>query len=98
MISNIKPALQLGRLLRNLSSMYNLSIPCLSWSPAPHYMDLSLAGLSHEMEEIAEKIEMWFDAKKCLTEMDEDGNVKNGIWDLDVGSVSRNRKEGLVKY
>ena len=53
-----------------LSSSYKYTLPII----------IDLDPPAFETKEVAEEIEMWKNAKISLVEMDEDGDMKDGIW------------------
>jgi hypothetical protein len=65
---------------------------------APHYSKFFRGWLGFDAEEEAEQIPVGFDSEKCFTEVDENGNVANGIrvevMELNPVIVKKAPKEG----
>jgi len=47
---------------------------------ASYHCYIFLAGLGLEVEEVFEKIKMGFDPQESFAQMDENRNVKDGVW------------------
>jgi hypothetical protein len=65
---------------------------------APYYSKFFHGWLGFDAEEETEQIPVGFDSKKCFAEVDEDGNVANGIrvevMDLKPVIIKKATKEG----